>query len=135
MRKEYRKVKKAANMKFEKNKRLAGARYEETAAQYLSEEGYLILNRNYRNRYGEIDIVAKKEAVYIIVEVKYRGSCRCGDALEAVDKRKQRRICRTAMHYYREHGYGMDTPCRFDVIGIYEDGSISHIEDAFEFQW
>ena len=61
MRKEYRKVKKAANMKFEKNKRLAGARYEEIAAQYLSEEGYLILNRNYRNRYGEIDIVAKKD--------------------------------------------------------------------------
>lgn len=127
-------MEKAAGNEREKNNRRTGAGYEETAAQYLSGKGYLILNRNYRNRYGEIDIVAKKDETFIIVEVKYRGSRRCGGALEAVDKRKQRRICRMTMHYYREHGCGMDTPCRFDVIGIYEDGRISHIEDAFEFQ-
>ena len=52
----------------------------------------------------------------------------------AVDVRKQRRICKTALYYLAKHGYGMDTSCRFDVIAIYGDNSIRHIENAFEFQ-
>lgn len=52
----------------------------------------------------------------------------------AVDVRKQRRICKTALYYFVKHGYGMDTACRFDVIAIYGDNSIRHIENAFEFQ-
>lgn len=116
-----------------KNKRAAGAAYEETASAYLYADGYRILERNYRNRCGEIDIIAKKDSVLVFLEVKFRSSDSCGDPLEAVDARKQRRICRTALHYYTARGYYGKASCRFDVLGIYGDGTIRHVENAFAF--
>ena len=116
------------------NKRKTGAEYENLAAQYLKEQGYTILKQNYRNRFGEIDILAKKDEVLVFVEVKFRSTNACGAPLEAVDMRKQRKISRTALYYYAGHGYEENIPCRFDVIAIYGDGRIQHIENAFEFQ-
>ncbi len=52
----------------------------------------------------------------------------------AVDIRKQRRICKTALYYFAKNEYGTDRACRFDVIAIYGDDSVRHIENAFEFQ-
>lgn len=117
-----------------RNKRKIGIKYENIAANYLIGHGYNILEKNYRNRCGEIDILAEKDEVLIIVEVKFRKSTVYGDPLDAVDLRKQRRICRTTLYYYMEHGYGMDKPCRFDVIAIYGNDTIKHIEGAFEYQ-
>lgn len=84
--------------------------------------------------YGEIDIVASKEEYIVFFECKYRSGNGYGDPLMAVDKRKQRRICKTALYYFAKHGYGTDRACRFDVIAIYGDDSVKHIENAFEFQ-
>lgn len=117
------------------NKRQTGTRYEEAAAAYLAEKGYTILARNYRNRCGEIDLIAEKEAVLVFLEIKFRASDSRGDPLEAVDVRKQRRICKAAIYYYAQMGYTQDVPCRFDVIGIYGDGAVRHIEGAFDFQY
>jgi len=119
----------------EGNRRRIGTKYEEIAADYLRGKGYRILTRNFRSRYGEIDIVARKGPLLVIAEVKYRGSDSCGGSLGAVDRGKQRRICKTVLYYYMRHGYGTDVPCRFDVIGIQGDGRIVHVENAFEFQW
>lgn len=116
------------------NTRKTGAEYEELAAHYLKEQGYLILERNYRNRFGEIDILAKKDAQLVIVEVKYRSTAEHGDPLEAVDTRKQKKICRTASYYCMMHGIMENVPCRFDVIAIYGDGTLRHEENAFEYQ-
>lgn len=117
------------------NKRKVGSVYEKMAADYLMGMGYTILEQNHRNKCGEIDIIASsKEGVLIICEVKYRSAGNCGDPLEAVDYRKQRRISRATLYYYMKHKYPLDTPCRFDVIAIYGDGTIRHIENAFEYR-
>lgn len=117
------------------NKRQLGSYYEEQAAAYLQTKGYQILERNfYAGRSGEIDIIARDKAgLLVICECKYRTNLLYGDPLMAVDSRKQWQICRTALYYYKKHGYGMDYPCRFDVIALYGDGTIRHVENAFEF--
>ena len=116
------------------NTRKTGAEYEAMAARYLKEQGYQILERNYKNRFGEIDILAKKDPELVVVEVKYRSTSCHGDPLEAVDARKQRKICHTASYYYMMHGIAENVPCRFDVIAIYGDGTLRHEKNAFEFQ-
>ena len=117
----------------EQNNRKTGTYYERIAAEYLVGLGYRILEQNYHaGRRGEIDIIAADpENTIIFCECKYRSDAAAGDPLEAVDARKQRQICRTAMHYYARHGYDVYTPCRFDVIGIYGDGRLVHIPNAF----
>ncbi len=116
------------------NKRQVGAKYEAVAAEYLKGQGYLVVECNHRNPLGEVDLILEKDGVVIYAEVKYRGSSRYGDPLEAVDWKKQKRVSRAAAYHYNRYGAREGKPCRFDVIGIYGDGRIRHIADAFEFQ-
>lgn len=106
--------------------------WERQAAEFLENKGYQILHRNFCSRYGEIDLVARQGRYLVFLEVKYRKDEKGGHPLEAVDRRKQRRICKTAMYYCLRYGYGEDTPCRFDVIGILGT-EIMHLEHAFAF--
>ena len=110
-----------------------GNQYEALAAEYLQKEGYDIIERNFHCRQGEIDLVARDGEYLCFVEVKYRGTARWGDSLSAVDFRKQQRISRTALYYLARHGYGTETPCRFDVVGITPTGT-TLIKNAFEFR-
>ena len=112
------------------NQRQVGTQYESMAVQYLTEAGYHILERNFRCRTGEIDIIAKDGAYLVFVEVKYRASAACGSALEAVDYRKQQSILRVAQYYMVSHGYGTQTNCRFDVVAI-QGTEIMLIQNAF----
>lgn len=111
-------------------KRAEGYRQEQRAAEYLQEKGYRIIERNFYSRYGEIDIIARDREYLVFVEVKYRKSEKGGHPLEAVDRTKQKRICKTASWFLQRYGYTEETPCRFDVMGITEE-SVIHIEDAF----
>lgn len=113
--------------------RKVGDKYEDKAAEYLTKLGYRILARNYTVRGGEIDIIAVKGNIIVFAEVKYRSNVRFGDPLEAVNLNKQKHICRTALKYYSVHKECTDMICRFDVIAIYGNGEIKHIENAFEF--
>ena len=117
------------------NRREIGSHYEDIAAEYLEKQGYVILQRNYRaGRHGELDIIAEDPAgLLVICECRYRRKTGYGDPLESVNMAKQRQICRTTLYYYKEHGYGIDHACRFDVIAVSGDGSLSHIKNAFEF--
>ncbi len=117
-----------------RNKRHVGAEYEALAAQYLERKGYQILARNYRNPYGEIDIIARMGDVIVFCEIKYRANMRYGDPLEAVDVRKQRRISKVALYYCAGSKALPNVSYRFDVIGIYGDGRVEQIENAFYFQ-
>lgn len=117
------------------NKRRVGAKYEEIASDYLKTKKYTIVERNLRTPYGEVDILAKKGAVLIFCEVKYRSSAKCGSPMEAVDVQKQRRICRSALYYCTGKGFVQDMPCRFDVISVYGNGEVEHLENAFEFRY
>ena len=112
------------------SRRQTGTRYEEKAADFLKQQGYEILEKNYSDRYGEVDIVAREGRYLVFVEVKYRKDISCGYPEEAVSARKQQRIRHTASWYLYRHGYGEDLPCRFDVVSITGE-KISLIRDAF----
>lgn len=112
------------------NKRQLGYSKEQEAAAFLKEKGMEIVTCNYRNRSGEIDIIGKQDGYIVFVEVKYRQDEKKGFALEAVDLRKQRQICKVSDYYLMTHGLGEFTPVRYDVVGIQGD-KITWIPNAF----
>ena len=114
------------------NNRAAGTAGEELAAQVLRAEGYEIVCRNFRNRLGEIDIIAREGGFLVFIEVKYRRGRGAGDPLEAVGWEKQRIICRMAGIYLSVRRLSADTPCRFDVVSVTRQG-VRIVRGAFEF--
>lgn len=114
------------------NKRKTGEDFEEQAAQFLEKQGLQILQRNFRCRLGEIDLIAREGDCYVFVEVKYRKRNISGNAAEAVTKTKQRRICRVAVYYLSTSCHNIELPCRFDVIG-FDGEQLCWIRDAFDF--
>lgn len=116
------------------NRRKVGSQYEQMAVLYLEGAGYEILERNYRCRFGEIDIIARSKEknldVLVFVEVKYRSSSRFGSPFEAVDYKKQQRIIQTANYYMKERKTGKGTKVRYDVVGIL-GSDIKLIKNAF----
>lgn len=112
------------------NKRELGKEYEERAAAYLEAGGCRIIEKNYRCRIGEVDLIVRDGPYLAFVEVKYRRSEQMGNALEAVNQQKQMRIRKIAAFYLMVKRYPETMPCRFDVIGITAD-QISYIKNAF----
>ncbi|MCR4808006.1 MAG: YraN family protein [Lachnospiraceae bacterium] len=114
------------------NKRSVGSKYEDMAVAFLNDNGVRVIERNFRSRYGEIDIVGHDGAYYIFFEVKYRKSSSAGDPAGAVDYRKQFRISRVA-DYFRVYRKLKDSDnVRFDVITILGD-EIKWYKNAFEY--
>lgn len=115
------------------NKRTVGADKEQIAAAFLKDQGYRILQQNFRSRTSEIDLVAWDPArMLCFVEVKYRRTVRSGYPIEAVDRHKQRRICRCADFYRVRYHVPEDMPCRFDVIAILGE-QITWYKNAFDY--
>ena len=112
------------------NKRATGTRYEELACAYLKDHGLFVLQKNFRCRIGEIDIVAREGDTLVFVEVKYRSSSSLGHPEEAVSYYKQQKIIRTAQFYLCRYGISDNVPCRFDILAI-EGETIRHIKNAF----
>ena len=115
------------------NNRLSGAWGEELALRYLRRRGYTLVERNYRTRYGELDLILRHQNTLVFVEVKTRRGVGFGDPLEAVTARKQATIRALAERYLSERGPDLDE-VRFDVVGILagEGGpTVTHIENAF----
>ncbi|MCD8553988.1 YraN family protein [Seleniivibrio sp.] len=100
---------------------------EKKAEKYLLANGYEVLDKNYRCKFGEIDIIAAKEGVLIFVEVKTRSSGGYGMGFESVTKKKQEKLLLTAQTYMVGK---KPMPARFDVISI-DNGEITHIKNAF----
>lgn len=114
------------------NKRKVGSVYEKMAGAFLESQGLEIVCYNFRNRYGEIDIVARDKKTVVFVEVKYRRGAKRGLPQEAVDFRKKRRICRVADYYRMLHGMGDFFPVRFDVVAICGE-EITWFQNAFDY--
>jgi putative endonuclease len=111
----------------------SGAWGEDLALRYLLGRGYRLVERNYRKRRGEIDLIVRNEDTLVFVEVKLRRSTGFGDPLEAVTKRKQTTIRSLAEQYLADNQPDFDT-LRFDVVGILVTSTgtrVDHIEDAF----
>ena len=112
------------------NNRETGSRYEEKAAAYLKQQGYEILEKNFRCRTGEIDLICRHGRYLVFIEVKYRSSLAMGSPAEAVDGVKQQRIRQTAAYYLYTHHLSQETPCRFDVVAILGE-KVELFRDAF----
>jgi putative endonuclease len=113
------------------NTRKKGTEYELKAVEYLKKNGIRILEQNYRNRKGEIDIIGKDGEYTVFFEVKYRKDNSKGSPAEAVTYSKQKTICTVADYYRLTHGMGEYTPTRYDVIGICGE-EITWYKNAFE---
>ncbi len=99
------------------------------AKNYLKSHKYRILECNYSNHCGEIDIIAEKKKQIVFIEVKARSSCEFGRPCEAVTPYKQNKIRRAALVYLQERK-NSERDIRFDVIEVL-DGEINHIEGCF----
>lgn len=114
-------------------KRALGQRGEQLATLYLQEQGYMVLQRNYRTRYGELDIICQKNGVIVFVEVKTRRSQLFGSPEEAITRQKIMHIKKVALLYLAENKTSYKE-IRFDVITILIQGNeprLNHIQAAF----
>jgi putative endonuclease len=93
---------------------------EDLAVEELERRGYAIVDRRWRNRAGEIDIIARDGETLVFVEVKARDGHEFGDGAESVTMRKRQTIVRLAKHYVQDTRW-VDRPCRFDVVTIHLD--------------
>lgn len=112
-----------------------GARGEAMAEQYLQRAGYRILARNYRCRFGEIDLIAEEGGNLVFIEVKTRSGSGFGHPLEAVDRRKRGQLTRAARRYLEENR-ATERFCRFDVVAISLAGGpqLELVRNAFELE-
>ncbi|MDR0249779.1 MAG: YraN family protein [Burkholderiales bacterium] len=94
--------------------RKRGQEAEALAAAFLARQGLAVVARNVRNRYGEIDIVARDGDTLVFVEVRLRGSHAFGGAVASISVQKQQRLWRAAQRYLVE--LGREPPCRFDAV-------------------
>ncbi len=107
-----------------------GAAGEEFAEEYLTGRGMQVLDRNWRCREGEIDLVLRDGATIVFVEVRLRTHPAFGGAAESIDARKQARIIAAARHYLAGKP---ESPCRFDVVLLdrLDPPRMRWIRDAF----
>ena len=111
-----------------------GKESESLAVRYLKKNGYKILEQNYRNKLGEIDIIAKEKGVLVFVEVKARKTLFYGSPKWAVTPKKQRKISMVAL-YYLKSTKQTHVKARFDVVALSltkDNPGIEIIKNAFE---
>ncbi len=114
-------------------RKILGQEGEDRAAKHLEKLGYKILERNYRSRAGEIDLIALHRGEVVFVEVKTRTNNAYGAPELAVNPQKQRRMINTALGYIRSKKLHQ-VPCRFDVVAISaaKEQEVELIQNAFE---
>jgi putative endonuclease len=116
-------------------RRALGQQAEQLAAVHLERRGYRVIDRNYRYRGGELDMVARDGETLVFVEVRARRSAACGAPFETVGREKQRRVARAAEHWLVTHGLTRAF-ARFDVVSVLlpVDGTpeVEVIPNAFE---
>ena len=108
---------------------MRGREAEDAAFDYLRKQGLSEIERNYRCRFGEIDLIMRDDETVVFVEVRKRSSSSFGGALESIDARKKQKLLTTARHYIATRGVIPD--CRFDAVLLNGDNQIEWIRDAF----
>lgn len=109
-----------------------GDRAEDLALRHLASAGLKLVQRIFRCRWGELDLIVSDETALVFVEVRYRKGARFGSAAETVDRRKQDKLVRAAQHFLQQFPQWASHPTRFDVIALGEPGRIEWIKNAFE---
>ena len=106
-----------------------GQEAEDAALDYLRNQGLSEITRNYRCRFGEIDLIMRDDETVVFVEVRKRSSPRFGGAAESIDTRKKKKLLAAARHYIAAEGAIPD--CRFDAVLLNGDNCIEWVRDAF----
>lgn len=109
-----------------------GSETEAAACQWLHTQGLVILERNFRCKLGEIDIVARDGETLVFVEVRQRRHRQFGDGFASVDYRKQQKIVRAARWYLQARNFFDRHPCRFDIVSARSTTELEWIKDAFQ---
>ena len=115
-------------------KKEIGQKGENLAVAYLQNLGYKVLERNYRCKLGEVDIIARDNDTLVFIEVRTRSSLDFGLPQESINRRKRHQISKVALEYMIRRKL-KNIPARFDVVAIsLEPGKekVDHIKDAFE---
>jgi putative endonuclease len=107
-----------------------GEHSEQRACDYLLAQGLVQVARNYRCRYGELDLIMRDQHTLVVVEVRYRQSDTYGSALESITARKQSRIIATTHCYLASNPHSASV--RFDVIAISGNNQLNWIKNAFQ---
>ncbi len=119
-------------------KRINLGRYgEELACEFLKLHSYKILTRNYRTRFGEIDIIAKSNNIFVFLEVKTKTDTDFGTPAEMINKKKQQKLKKLALAYLQEQELSPEEKSfRIDVVSVIikedETPEIQHIENAIQ---
>lgn len=107
-----------------------GRKYEDIAYQYLQKAGMKLLQKNFRCRQGEIDIIGLHKGCLVFVEVKYRSSIRSGLPEEAVGDSKQKKICRASDYFRMKYPRFSGMQVRYDVLALCKD-EVRWYQNAF----
>lgn len=107
----------------------AGARAEDRAAEFLRAKGMAVLERNFRAKVGELDLVMRDKDEAVFVEVRSRASADFGGAAASVGGAKRRKLVKAAQLWLQARGW--TGPCRFDVVAL-DGASLEHIPAAFD---
>jgi putative endonuclease len=114
-----------------------GRKGEERAVDFLKKNGYRIIQRNYKNKLGEIDIIAKDKDTLCFIEVKTRVNLNFGLPQEAVNFYKQKKLNKVALSYLKQYNL-LNIPARFDIVSVIINNQnkveINIIKDAFSAQ-
>ncbi len=121
-------------MKRPQHTKQLGKKGEDIAVDYLEKHGYAVIDRNFKARYGELDIICLKAGVLVFVEVKTRIGEAFGKPEEAVTPKKLREVIQTA-HFYCSHNQKLPKSLRLDVIGIELDSfervtRLNHVQNV-----
>lgn len=106
---------------------------ERRAEAFLRAEGLRLVQRNFRKPYGEIDLIARDGDELVFVEVRKRSHMGFADGAESIDRRKQRRLLRTAEAFLQQSGW--NGPVRFDVLVLDASDRVEWLQGAIEATW
>lgn len=112
-------------------KRIKGDDKERLAEDYLTAKGFLLIERNFLCKAGEIDLIMKDQDFLVFIEVRYRENNDFGGALESITAGKQRKLRRAAEFYLLQQFGNTPPPCRFDVVGLEGENELEWIKNAF----
>ncbi len=112
-----------------------GARHEQQALEYLKNSGLTLIEKNFRTRLGELDLIMRDGKTLVFIEVRYRKNTQFGGPIESVSYQKQQRLLRAAHIYLSQRQQFQNLAYRFDIVGITGTGTdqrIEWIQNAFE---
>ena len=114
-----------------------GNKTETAALAYLSNQGLQLIQRNYLCRQGEIDLIMQDQHGIVFIEVRYRKNNHYGSGAESVDYRKQKKICKTALHFLQNNHKLARQNIRFDIVSLSNSlsNNLNINQDQLDINW